>query len=154
MAWPKNYFSSIARAAWGAEFGFSSGIMRKGMRGAGSAAMFMARNPVARSALYGGLAGGLYGAFSDNTSVLGGAMMGAGLGAGIYRYGIRPGMGLGKIGAGMSFGAHARALGGAYGSAMGTAIMSDVRGARMASNRALNGIRGLGGRMVGGSAWR
>src|SRR3990167_508001 len=41
----------------------------------------------ARGSIVGGLAGGAYGAYSDNTSVLGGAMMGTGMGAGLARYG-------------------------------------------------------------------
>jgi len=39
-------------------------------------------------AVYGGLAGGTYGAFSDNTSVLGGALGGAVAGATMGRYGV------------------------------------------------------------------
>lgn len=41
-----------------------------------------AANPYTRAAITGAAAGGLYGAFSDDTSVLGGAMMGAGVGYG------------------------------------------------------------------------
>lgn len=36
---------------------------------------------VGRQAVYGGLGGGLYGAFSDRSSILGGAIQGAGVGA-------------------------------------------------------------------------
>lgn len=42
----------------------------------------------ATGAAYGGIAGGAYGAVSDDTSVLGGMAMGAGMGAGGGRYGM------------------------------------------------------------------
>lgn len=57
----------------------------------------------------GALAGGLYGAMSDNTSVLGGAAMGFGIG----RYGGAGLRAMRGIGAGLPFGAHARAMFGA-----------------------------------------
>ena len=57
----------------------------------------MARtNPYARAAITGAVGGGIYGAFSDNTSILGGMAKGAALGTG-----LRGGFAAGKVGAAM-----------------------------------------------------
>jgi len=55
---------------------------RVGLSWLSSGAAHMANSPYTRSAVLGGIAGGTYGAFSDNTSVLGGIGMGAGIGVG------------------------------------------------------------------------
>jgi hypothetical protein len=49
-----------------------------GMSFAGAAKALWARNPGIRKAVYGAVAGGAYGGFSNNGSVLSGAAMGAG----------------------------------------------------------------------------
>jgi len=63
-----------------------SGAYHLGARGtAGVAINRMSRmSNTGISSAAGAIAGGTYGAFSDNTSVLGGALMGAGIGAGAY----------------------------------------------------------------------
>ena len=69
-----------------AEGPFSSrlGMYARGAAGHGAvgAAGVFGANPAAARALVGGTLGGAYGAFSDNTSIAGGAAMGAGLFAG------------------------------------------------------------------------
>lgn len=57
---------------------------------AGATALYGLRGGYGRTiagAGWGGIAGGLWGAMSDDTSVFGGALMGAGIGAGTARYG-------------------------------------------------------------------
>jgi hypothetical protein len=62
--------------------GAMAGAAGMGMNYAARGMNWMANNPYARSALVGAGVGGVYGAFSDNTSVLGGMAMGAMAGAG------------------------------------------------------------------------
>jgi len=85
----------------------------------------------------GAAAGGLYGAFSDNTSVLGGALMGAAAG----RYlgtGIRNAMRF--RGAGLDFGAHAWGMGKSF--MFGTVARArlDWKGARIMANKGASRI--------------
>ncbi len=116
---------------------------------AGHALAGSAMGGIGRAAMYGGMAGGAYGALSSNTSVLGGALMGAGLGAGGMRYG----------GGARSMYGTARKAGmdqlaaGTYAAGFGGRMMaSDVsRGASLVSNYAVNRFSALsGGRMFGG----
>ena len=92
-------WGNLAKAArwWGAI----------GSAGATSAAKAAWASPYGKSAIIGAGVGGVYGAFSDNTSVLGGMVKGAALGAGgraayglgrggMAMYGLGRGMGMGK----------------------------------------------------------
>ena len=58
-----------------------------GRLGAGIMGRYAAMNPMAKRAMWGGIAGAGYGMFSDNTSILGGAALGAGLAGPGYRLG-------------------------------------------------------------------
>ena len=92
----------------------------------------------------GAVAGGLYGAMSDNTSVLGGALVGAGLGAGAARYG---GAGLkmaSNAGRGMGFKASASDWGQRFGRGVVGRARLDFRGATQLANHGLNAFKGLG----------
>lgn len=75
----------------------------------------------AQRSIAGGTLGGMYGAFSDDTSVLGGAMMGAGIGAGSagVGYGIRAGRRYGRM----------------YGAGYGGQVSAGVRAMGRASGR-------------------
>lgn len=95
-------------------------------------------------ALWGGAAGGLYGAMSSDTSVLGGMVAGAGLGAGSARYLGAGFISASKVGAGQKLGAHAKSYGQAFGRGVLAQAKWDYRGARMAANQGYNRIRGLG----------
>jgi hypothetical protein len=94
-------WSNLAKAArwWGAI----------GSAGAASAARSAWASPYGKAAIIGAGVGGIYGAFSENTSVLGGMVKGAALGAGgraafgagaaglqRFRYGKLMGMGNGQ----------------------------------------------------------
>lgn len=83
----------------------------------------------------GAIAGGMYGAFSDNTSMVGGALMGAAagryLGAG-FLSGAYSGRGLG-------FNASLRAYGKAFGRGVSNMARRDFR--QVMSNRGMNRIR-------------
>ena len=115
---------------------WKAGSMFKGMSRAFGT---VSRAGVGLSSAGGAVAGGVYGAFADDTSVVGGALAGAALGAGAWagsRMGIHA---LGKYGAG-------RAAGLGRGKAMGEAL-SDIGfsskrffGANMGSNKAINEI--------------
>ena len=118
-----------------------------GSAGAGDALGWISkRSNVALSAMGGGLAGGVYGAFSDDTSVLGGIAMGAGLGAGGY----------GAVKAGIKgYGRYsmARQAGFGAGQSLGAAtFLAGQDAARFIGNtysRAMNPIRGLSGGVSG-----
>ncbi len=92
----------------------------------------------ARGMVYGGAAGGLYGAMSDDTSVIGGALMGAAAG----RYGasgLRRGL-LGRRGIG---GVASPGLGGfsqGFYRGVRNRARADAGGVRMMANRALNAM--------------
>lgn len=101
-----------------------------------------------RAALYGGALGAGYGAFSDNTSVLGGALAGAGLGAAGLRYGmpgVRGAMSRWNTAAGsFASGAYRRGmstLGAAGGRAVRSAVLFDARRIQLMGNRAYNRIQ-------------
>jgi hypothetical protein len=83
------------------------GMAAYGLGALGVGARAAWANPYGKAAIIGGGLGGIYGAFSDNTSVIGGMFKGAALGAGargaytagragIGAYNISRGMGLGK----------------------------------------------------------
>lgn len=101
-----------------------------------------------QGAAIGGAMGGAYGMMSGDTSMLGGAFGGAALGAGGARY-LGAGFkraGIGAVGRrtrGMGTMDHARAYGGAFMRGMYRQARLDYRGARMATNRAGNYIKGL-----------
>jgi hypothetical protein len=91
-----------------------------------------------RTAAVGAGIGGLYGAFADNTSVMGGAMMGAGMGlAGRYgRAGLRAAnRALGPKGS-PTYG-----LGSAFMGGVGRRFARDIRGPSMLANRGFNRVR-------------
>jgi len=101
---------------------------RTGVAAAGAATM----NPYARSAALGAGVGGMYGAFSDNTSILGGATTGAALG-----YGGRVGWQAGGI---------ARRMGGLTSGKAWTAMGKYTKGhIDNTLTRAYNPIRNLKG---------
>lgn len=112
----------------------------KSMAATGAINLWAAK-PLTQSMIGGAAIGGLYGAFSDNTSVLGGMAMGAGLGAAglgaakLGRKGYRA-----YMGARMSSGVGRRAAMGAAVGAMG-AMSSRFIGSSY--NRAVNGFQGL-----------
>lgn len=117
--------------------------------GAKTAASAAWRSPTGKAAIAGAGAGALWGAASSDTSVLGGMAMGALGGAGMYRYGIRPGMatarglragGRSAFGGSMMANRDIMSVGSVYGSAVGKAVMKDVRGTKMAANKAVNRI--------------
>jgi hypothetical protein len=84
----------------------------------------------------GTIAGGAYGAMSDDTSILGGALMGGAgaryLGAGFKRASM--------VGGGMGFGGHARAYGRAFGRGVVNRARLDYRAGRILANRGLNRV--------------
>ena len=114
---------------------------RKGAAGLIGAAIGT-RGTTAAGAFYGGLAGGMYGAASNDTSILGGMAMGAGMGAGAGRYGragLRRGK-LGKRGIGTSVpGMRGAAQG--FGRGVRTQAQMDYRGSMIIANKAKNRLR-------------
>lgn len=126
---------SAGRAAWGGlsygAGGLGSGLYR--MSNMSNAGMW---------ATTGAIGGGVYGAFADDTSVLGGALMGAGLFAGGY--------GAGRLGArgirGYSL-ARRYNLGRGQAAGVGMRAMGRMSQRFMGSmyNRAVNGFQGMAG---------
>jgi hypothetical protein len=111
------------------------------MGGAGTAvagAAWRGMGAAGRTATVGAGIGGLYGAFANDTSVIGGAMMGAGIGlAGRYgRAGLRSAnRALGPKGS------PTYDLGSAFMGGIGRRFMRDVRGPSMLANQGFNKIR-------------
>ena len=137
--WLSNLFSKATSSALGAgrqNLARTTGLMSRGF---GS---FAAMEPIGQRAVVGGVAGGMYGAFADNTSILGGAMIGAGIGAGSV--GVDS---LGRTG----YGAYKSAMmapGLGRGKATADAFVAMGQQSRgfigNTSRRALNGFRALG----------
>ena len=135
------FTAALGRTAAGQQnLGRLIGFGGKGLRGISK------MSNVGLSAMGGGLAGGVYGAFSDDTSVLGGIAMGAGLGAGGY----------GAVKAGIKgYGRYsmARQAGFGAGQSLGAAtFLAGQDAARFIGNtysRAMNPIRGLSGGVSG-----
>ena len=121
-------------------------MFEKAFSGLEKAGLAVARNPIMSSAIGGAAIGGTYGAFSDNTSILGGAFKGAGIGA--------AGMGIGLGGAHFfknfqQFGPRSTGFGNRlYRSACATAA-DFTSGAASRMTRASNAIQGLANRLPG-----
>lgn len=98
----------------------------------GKAFMYGLGGKMLKGAGVGAAVGGLYGAFSDNTSILGGAMMGGLAGAagvGIYRKGIRPLL------------ASSRAIARGQSGWASRMVSAASEGAKLAANQAVTPIR-------------
>jgi hypothetical protein len=81
--------------------------------------------------MLGSMAGGAYGAFSDDTSVTGGAIGGGLLGAGGARYGGAGALAGSVAGRGMGIGRHGLAYGQAFGAGVANMAKRDLMRARV-----------------------
>jgi hypothetical protein len=89
----------------------------------------LAANAGYMGSLVGGMVGGAYGMFSDDTSILGGAMAGSAMGAGIGKFGVKPFM--------------QRKNANGFGNAFKNEVSSAIRGVKLKANKAGNRIKGL-----------